>query len=109
MSLIAIAELPRNPTEWQTWAFSHMALHTDIARVVYQLAAIRLDLYPLDPISFDANWTYRHALMHEQMDQVLGIAGYNLTGIAWNDPDAMRAFIEFNYTEHERANQILRL
>lgn len=110
MSLAQIADVPSTIEEWQAWAHSHMASHFDIIRVIQQLGGPRLDLFPLDPVTFDdRTWVYNHATMHQQMDSALGIAGYNLTGVVWKDRASLLDFINYNYVEHERANQILRL
>lgn len=108
--LATFAVIPREDIDWERWAFAHMADHFDIARIVFQVSGRRLDLFPLNPISFDdATWIYNHAAMHQQMDAVLGIAGYDLTGVAWNNEQSLRDFVLYNYVEHQRAAQILGL
>lgn len=108
--LVTLIEVPKSSIEWQSWSFAHMADHFDIVRVIFQLTGRRLDLFPLDPIDFRGSaWVYNHAVMHQQMDRVLGIAGYDLSGVDWRDPQSVLSFTNYNYNEHQAAEQILRL
>lgn len=79
--------------------------------VVTGMAKAILTEYPLDPIdlaNFDL-WLYHHQVMHSQMDAVLGIAGYNLLELDWNDPDQLQSWIAYNLNEHVQASQELGL
>lgn len=96
-----------------------MANHLDIIRRIYEIttpvppattpAPTQLNPYPLDPIIPEniGNWLYWHAVMHAQMDTVLGIAGYDLLGLDWNDPAGLAEWISFNSDEHVQASRIL--
>ena len=119
MALAQINEIPRTDDDMKRWSFSHMANHRDIIRRIYEIttpvppattpAPISLNPWPLDP--FDPNnlgeWLYQHQIMHQQMDAILGIAGYDLLGLDWSDPDQIVEWIGFNSNEHVQASKIL--
>lgn len=93
------------------WSFAHMAHHRDIIRTIYELGSIALPEYALDPINISdvGNWERLHQTMHEQMDSLLGIAGYNLLGLNWQDENNLAAWITLNAVEHRTAGDILGL
>lgn len=108
-ALATIIDVPRNKDDLQWWSFAHMADHVDIVRVIHQVTGVRLDLFPLDPVTLGGTWVYNHAVMHQQINATLGIGGYNLTGVRWDDPGSSLDFFHYNYVEHQQAAQILRL
>lgn len=67
--------------------------------------------YQLDPV--DAGnlglWLYQHQVMHQQMDLILGIAGQDLLGLDWDDPDQRSLWITLNADEHIQASARLGL
>ena len=109
MALALICEQPETPVDWRAWSFAHMAHHRDVFRAIYQRDSVSLTLYLLDPIIEDnlGNWLYQHQTMHQQMDALLGIAGYDLLGLDWEDPDALAEWISLNGDEHYQAAAIL--
>lgn len=114
MGVAALYNIPTDPVSFAEWSFSHAAHHADIIRFIVaqdsaKLGGQVLAAYVLDPINTDnmALWEYQHQVMHNQMNAVLGIAGQNLTGIDWTDPEAIGQFIDDNASEHLKANRIL--
>src|ERR1700677_1208357 len=119
MPLAEIKQVPLTPDDIKRWSFAHMANHLDIIRRIYETttpvppattpAPISLNPYPLDPMNIDnlGIWLYNHAIMHVQMDAVLGIAGYNLLDLDWRDPDQLVEWIDFNSDEHIQACRFL--
>lgn len=109
--LATLATWPKTPSEFATWSFAHMAHHRDIGRVLLQQYDIRVDEYALDP--FDpqnmGNWPYLHQVMHQQMDKALGIDGFDLSEIDWEDEDRMMSWLAQNCNEHYQAGAILGL
>ncbi len=97
-----------------SWVFAHMAHHRDIIRVLYELQQVQLQEFSLDP--FDPKdkdnldtWLANHQTMHNDMDRVLGIAGYNLLQVDWGDRAALAVWLENHADEHYQAGQILNL
>lgn len=111
MSLIGLSVVPKTSEELALWSFEHMAHHRDIIRVIYQRLGFVLDEFVLDPFNPNEidNWAYQHQLMHQQMDTILGIAGFDLSTLDWTDETNLNNWINANRTEHQQAGQILGL
>ena len=119
MALAELTVIPQNSNELKNWSFSHQANHLDIIRRIYETTTpippattpppISLNPYPLDPVDIDnvGVWLYNHAVMHAQMDLVLGIDGYDLLDLDWRDPGQLAEWISFNADEHVQACRIL--
>lgn len=113
MALASLQEIPKSALEFAEWSFAHAAHHRDIIRVIYRdYGGARLDEYVLDP--FDPRgstevWAENHAAMHNAMDAVLGIAGYNLSEVDWTDERSLGDWLSAHFNEHYQAGQILGL
>ena len=109
MGLAMLYNTWSDPQTLAEWSFNHAANHRDIVRSIFAKHNQELAEYPLDPMNPNdmAFWEYQHALMHIEMNAVLGIAGQNLTGVDWNDPQALSEFIDANADEHLQASKIL--
>ena len=103
--------VPSTPQEMSTWSFVHAAHHVDINRILYRLLNVSLDAFVLDP--FDPakpdGWLQNHQTMHKQMDELLGIAGYNLLAVDMDDEGQFAAWIALNADEHFKAANLLGL
>lgn len=110
-AIAALYNVPSTPDELNSWAFSHMAHHRDIIRVIYLATGTNLTEYPLDPIdpSNMGAWIYQHQLMHQDMDAILDIAGYDLTDVDWKDQGQLAGWVLLNSIEHTQAANILRI
>jgi hypothetical protein len=112
MSAIAsLYNVPQSDESLKQWAFVHMAHHRDIIRTIYELLKVALPEYQLDPIDPKDTgvWDYQHQVMHQQMDAVLGIAGNDLTGVQWTNPNELAGWIFLNSSEHQQAANILEI
>lgn len=107
--IASLYNVPGSPEELAIWSSAHIAHHRDIIRLIYQLVNIALPEYLIDPI--DPNnpgpWDDLHQAMHQDMDGVLGISGFNLLGVDWQNQDLLAAWIFLNATEHHQAADIL--
>lgn len=103
--------IPQTPEEFSIWSFTHAAHHRDINRVIFQRGGGRLDEYVLDPFNPQdmGNWPYLHQTMHDQMNAALGLAGYDLTEIDWEDRDRTVDWVIHNGNLHYQAGAILGL
>lgn len=109
--LATIAMIPGNPEEFNLWSFAHQAHHRDILRLIYQTYTVQLDEYvlsPFDPLD-PGQWVDLHQTMHLEMDAQLGIAGYDLTGLDWQDEGIVRDWFARHSDEHYRAGSLLGL
>lgn len=109
MSLAAIFNVPTNRDDLNTWATSHAAHHRDIIRRIYEIGNIALPEYVLEPIDPNnmVTWAQQHQIMHQQMDALLGIKGYNLLNANFKDVNALTNWIQLNANEHYQADELL--
>lgn len=106
------AELPEKTetaADWAGFSFSHMAQHRDYIRVIFQRYGVSLPEYVLDPIDPQniGAWPYHHQQMHDQINAILGIPGYNLLGMDFNDKGALETWSALNQDLHSRTSTIL--
>ena len=89
MAIAALYNIPGTPDETSEWSFAHMAHHHDLNRVIYQKFKIALPEYVLDPLNPKdmQQWLYQHQVMHQNQDAVLGIEGFDLLDVNWEDRD----------------------
>jgi hypothetical protein len=108
-AVAAIYNVPSTQNEFDSWAFAHAAHHNDIIRTLYNLVGATLDQYVLDP--FNPNepgvWLYQHQVMHQQMDVLLGISGYDLLEANFQDVNERAGWIWLNADEHKQASNVL--
>jgi len=111
VSLAALFNVPQTPDQLAEWSFVNAAAHLDINRVILQTRSIVIPAYVLDPINPNdmQTWLYQHQIMHQDMDAVLGIAGYDLLDVDWNDKGEFAGWIAAHANEHVQAGQILNL
>ncbi len=109
MGLAALQNYPETPSDFAEWAHSHAAHHADILRRIQELYGQNLSQFVLDPMDPDdvVSWSANHRIMHDEMDQVLGIQGSDLTGLNWRDRPATSTWLLRNFVEHEIAGRIL--
>ena len=114
MSLAALWNIPETEAQLAQWSFVNASAHADIVRVIFQRVGVVLDSFvldpfnPKDPASFDP-WVYQHYVMHQQMDAILGIQGYDLTSVDFTDDGNLAGWIQSHAVEHQQAGQILNL
>ena len=108
-AIAALYNVPSTRAELDEWAFAHQAHHRDICRVIYQKTGESLEQFILDPLNPNDSgvWLYQHQLMHQQFDPILGIAGYDLLDVQWNDPNELAGWILLNASEHIQAANTL--
>lgn len=112
MSDIAgLYNVPSNLAELNTWAFAHAAHHRDINRTIYQLTGTSLAENILDPLNPNdiGVWLYQHQFMHDQFETLLGIAGYDLLDVDWENPQELAGWILLNANAHQQAANILNI
>lgn len=109
MSLASLFNVPATPDEWAIWSFANMDHHRQIILAIGTQKDINLAEYIVDPIPFFSlgQWVYTHQTMHNDMDGVLGIAGFDLTGLDVNNAGQVAAWIRLHALEHQQAAQEL--
>ncbi len=111
---LSYAEIPEKTdtaADWASFSFPHAAQHRDYIRVIFQQFGVSLPEYPLDPLDPQniGLWPYHHAVMHDQINAILGIPGYNLQEIDFSDREALQAWSDQNQDLHTRTSTILGL
>lgn len=112
MSGIAgLFNVPISDAELDTWASVHARHHVDINRLIYQITKLSLPEFVLEPIDRDNTntWEEQHQIMHQNQNALLGIEGYDLSSVDFNDRDNLTAWIQLNAIEHREAEDLLRL
>lgn len=111
MALASLYNVPSTDTERSQWAFAHMAHHRDINRKIYELLAIALPEFILDPINpaETGTWEYQHQEMHNNQNSILGIAGFDLSELDWANQNELAGWVYLNALEHKQASDILEL
>jgi hypothetical protein len=108
-AVAAIYNIPEAESDLLQWSFCHAAHHADINRRIYELTGAVLNSFVLDPFNpLDTGvWSYQHQQMHAEMNAVLGISGFNLLGVDWEDQGIKTGWIFLNAQEHFQAANIL--
>ena len=110
MSLAQIFELPKTTEEWAMWSFAHASFHHDVNWAVARTHSVTLPEYALDPFDpKDTTWIYNHQSSHDARNKVLGIKGYDLTGLDLSDESSVVDWINLHAAEEQYAAQVLNL
>lgn len=96
----------------QQFSFSNADLHTRQNAAILAQYGVDLSSYVLDPIPLETalpNWLQTHQEIHNQVNQVLGIAGNDLTDVDFSKPDQVSSWIWLHAQEHLQASNKLGL
>ena len=105
--LSGLLNVPSTKNQWDSWSFSHRNHHDQIRRAI-QLetgGATNLFQYQLDPIpenNFD-DWLARNQQAHNDMNQVLGLQGVDLSSVDVKDRKKLEAWVYTHWQEHQAA------
>lgn len=109
MAIANLYHVPKDPGDWGPWGFANMAHHRDIIRTVKTRYGTELREYAagvFNPKNLQP-WLEQHYNMHQEMDDVLGIAGFDLTELDLKDPDKVADWVNKHASEHYQAATIL--
>lgn len=108
-SIASLFNIPGTPEELLVWSHAHAAHHRDISTKIFQLTGEKIVDFVLDPIAPSAieSWLDQHQLIHQQMDAILGIAGFDLQDVDWEDQAQFAGWVFLHATEHREASDIL--
>lgn len=109
MGLAALQNYPVTPSDFAEWAHSHAAHHFDIIRRINEVYGENLSSFILDPMNPEdmVTWSANHRIMHREMQTILGIPGYDLSDLDWQDPRGTEIWLNRNFVTHAAAGQIL--
>lgn len=104
MSLPLIGWVPETGDDWQAWGQNHFINHQDLSAALYQQKTVVNTVYPIAFINKDNldQWLYWHATMHNELNQTLGLQGFDLLDFNPDDPGETEQWIQENLDEHLR-------
>lgn len=102
MAIADLFNVPNTDAAMQQWSFAHMAHHRDMIRVVQQKLGIRLDEFILNPVNLTdpVQFLDQHQTMHNQLDRLFSISGFDLTQVDWEDTSQRSGWIWQNAQLH---------
>jgi len=108
MGLPDIYYPPPGDDGWREYWFNHYNDHLEIVQAI-QKRGVPLTVYIINPWDSDDKDSIleRHQQFHNDMDQVLGIAGNDLSTLDFKKQNEVQAWIQLNYQEHLSAHTIL--
>lgn len=89
------------------FSFANDDLHRRINVAISTQHNVNLPYYVLDPIPTNDGlraWLRRHQDIHNQMDQLLGIVGNDLSDVDFNRPEQIASWVWLHAQEHFQAN-----
>ena len=100
--IAALYNIPNDPIRLAQFAFHNRAEHDLAVEAIYRKTGVTLQQYPLDPIKMEdvPDWLDRHQSAHAAVNQVLGIAGNDLSDVDPNRPEQLQYWIELHAQEH---------
>lgn len=104
MSLPLLYQQPTDADSWRAWTFSHAVNHYDwigAVAVQKQKALAQYQLTPVDKVNLGM-FLYNHQTMHNQVNAVLGTAGYDLLSLDLEDEEGFAMWLKLNADEHVR-------
>lgn len=104
MSVLNVFNVPTTPTELAQWSLLHMILHRSENLAIIRQFSVILPEYILDPVDTTENgtWFQQHQLMHDNIDQILGVPQFNLIDVDWEDPSARIGWIQGHAQLHKQ-------
>lgn len=110
--LAALFNIPQTRQDMQRFSFANADLHSRVRRAIELRSATPPDDVILDPLPEGDGlvaWMWRHQMVHNQTNALLGIAGNDLTDVDFQDQGQIASWIWLHAQEHRRACEILGL
>lgn len=115
MSLAQIAATPSDDQELSAWSLSHADHHTNLIlaanrrQIAAHATVTRFSSFILDPFDPEnlSGWLNNHQAMHNELNQALGISGYDLQELDWQDEGSVADWMAKNFDEHNRIGTFL--
>jgi hypothetical protein len=111
VSTAQLFNIPKTPQDQGQWTLANAASHQFIVEQLQaQKPGMTLVRYVLDPVSrLDVqNFLLRHQLMHNQMDELLGIKGNDYSSLDPTSGQAIETIWQQHANEHIQAETKLR-
>lgn len=86
------------------WGSIHQKDHFAIAsEIMRKMSGTTVLLMPIDPVPLQLDmltWAMTHQFMHNEMDNAVGVAGFNLTSVNFAQRDQLLIWINLHASEH---------
>lgn len=107
MGLPNILAIPEDG--FQEFWFNHYQDHVDIVEAIQKDTGIKLTMYNIYPwLDSDQNGILeQHQQYHNDMNQLLGIAGSDLSDLDFQKKNEVKAWVYLNFQEHLNAHMAL--
>lgn len=106
--------LYNTPTDDATlleWSANHQRDHFLIAYTIQQkYSGTSVILLPIDPVPVQLDlltWSMNHQTMHNEMDNVTGVQGFDLSSVNFQQRDQLLIWINLHAWEHYRVWNVL--
>lgn len=109
MPVANLLNIPNNSETWSEYSFSLQATLRDINEAIYRDKGIALPIYPLDPFNIlqSAGQLYYLQTMMDNINQVLGLAGFDLVDVDLTKTADIPGWIWNVFTNIKQAADIL--
>lgn len=107
MSLAQILYPPPTKQGMEEWFQAHAQHHAAIISAFKSTSGVQLDslgLYPVNPKDL-SDWLQRHQQMHNEMGQLAGVQGTDLTGLDLNDKAKSDSWFFQHFLQHQGVSQ----
>lgn len=102
---------PADEASLLEWSANHQREHLLIAYTIQQkYSGTQTIVLPIDPVpvQFDMlTWAQNHQTMHNEMDNVTGVQGFDLSSVNFQERDQLLIWINLHAWEHYRVWNVL--
>lgn len=104
MSILDVYNVPTTDDELARWSVLHMILHRGQIQAASRQFKVMLTEYVLDPLDTTPNsaWFQQHQLMHDSLDQLLGVAQFDLIDVDWTQAAQRIGWIQGHAQLHQQ-------
>lgn len=106
--------IPFDEQSMLEWSSLHQKDHFGIASQIFQkMTGTMVLLMPIDPVPLQLGqtqmltWAMIHQFMHNEMDNAVGVMGFNLTAVNFFDRDELTNWMQLHAMEHFNVWQAL--
>lgn len=109
MSVADVFNIPTTPEEMLRWSSLHMILHRSENTAIFRQFNVILTEFILDPVDerTDSEWFQQHQTMHNNVDQIIGVAQFNLTDVDWTNAAQRAGWFQSHAQLHRQETDAL--
>lgn len=109
MAVADLYNVPKTPQDFHSWSFAHMAHHRAEVEAIFARTGIQLPIYVLDPVDLEnpGVFMYQHQQMHNAIDALTGVDGYDLTDVNLQEDREFSGWIFLNAQLHYNEATVL--